>query len=218
MDNCWTNKTLDKCLENKQVFFLGDSNARQYTEYLLKVLQQPKPSGFLWYSYVSSSNISIHWQFHPEWISSGWSPWATHRYEADMFDSFVNSDCNYVIVVSSWAYFTQWTRSAIIERYLLLRQAVDRFHARCPDAPVIIKSPHAREHKDFEARVYSSDFILNELRKIMRDIFADSPGVVYLDIWDMNLAHPAKNSVHMPEPVIEQELAMLWSYVCDCED
>ena len=135
-----------------------------------------------------------------------------------MFDSFVNSDCNYVIVVSSWAHFTQWTRSAIIERYLLLRQAVDRYHARCPDAPVIIKSPHAREHKVFDARVYCSDFILNELRKIMRDIFADVPGVVYLDIWDMNLAHPAKNSVHMPEPVIEQELAMLWSYVCDCED
>ncbi|XP_072044935.1 NXPE family member 3-like, partial [Amphiura filiformis] len=222
--NCWTNSTkVAECLRNKEIRIMGDSNGRQYYNGIIPLLP-PEPADvdvkkaehMHWYT--KTYNISMTFDFHPEGIGNHWFRFGGLHYEVDILDQLINAHCNYVIMVSTWAHFTQWTRSAFVERLRLLREAVDRFVKRCPDAPIIFKSPHPREHKWLQSRLLCSDFMLYQLRKILRKTFADS-GVFYLDVWDMNIAFPAKNSVHMPTTVVDQELFMILSYVCNstCE-
>ncbi|XP_072022038.1 NXPE family member 2-like [Amphiura filiformis] len=219
--NCWNKTSLvAKCLQHKHVYFIGDSNARQYLNILLEMLGQPaaKITNVINVN-LAALNITVHWQFQPEWISSGYAPFYNHEYVADMFDKFTNPTCDYVVVVSTWAHFTQWTRTAFLERLMLLRQAVKRFRARCPLAPVILKSPHPRTHPDLISRYYASDYLLNEMRKLIQKVFAMTD-ILFLDIWDMNMAYPAGNAIHMPTSCVEQELFVILSYVCDsmCEE
>ncbi|XP_072041674.1 NXPE family member 3-like [Amphiura filiformis] len=223
--NCWTDSTkVAQCLRNKKIHIMGDSNGRQYYQFLFLLLptdpiEQPELNKLShMHRYIKTYNISMTFDFHPEGIGSPWMKFSDYHYEVDILDQLVNTDCNYVIIISSWAHFVQWKREGLLERFHLLREAVDRFHHRCPNAPVILKSPHPREHPSFQSRLFSSDFMLNEIRRLLRKIFANS-GAFYLDVWDMNLAHPAVNNVHMPGTIITQELFMILSYVCNslCE-
>ncbi|XP_072045527.1 NXPE family member 4-like [Amphiura filiformis] len=222
--NCWTNSIkVAECLRNKEIYIMGDSNGRQYYNEIIPLLP-PEPADvdvrksehMHWYT--KTYNISMTFDFHPESIASHWLTYGVFHYEVDILDQLVNAECNYVIIISTWAHFTQWTRSAFVERVGLLREAVDRFVKRCPNAPIILKSPHPRDHWSLQSRLLCSDFMLYQLRKILRKIFADS-GVFFLDVWDMNIAFPAENSIHMPTTVVDQELFMILSYVCNstCE-
>ena len=215
---CWSNATqVGECLRNKQVIALGDSNARQWADQLLGLVQgkpQKAGGGAYTHHYVDTYNVSIDFHFHRELLSSVWIPFSEPKNEQDMLDKSNHPECNYIFFVSTWAHFAQWTRKALTERLILLREAVDRFHIRCPDAPVIFKSPHPREHRNTEAKIAGSDFILNELRKLIREIFANT-GILFIDTWDLTLAYPARNTIHMPVSLIQQELAMILAYVCD---
>ncbi|XP_072041675.1 NXPE family member 3-like [Amphiura filiformis] len=218
--NCWTDPAkVAECLRNKEIHIMGDSNGRQYFEYLTALLPSYSSkttdiNGHIMRYISKKYNITIAFDFHPEGLGSRWIYFSEFHYEVDILDQLVTADCNYVIIISSWAHFVQWKREGLLERFHLLREAVDRFHRRCPNAPIIIKSPHPRNHKSLLARVRSGDFALNEIRKLLRQIFANS-GAFYLDVWDMNLAYPAANHVHMPRTVNNQELFMILSYVCN---
>ena len=85
---------------------------------------------------------------------------------------------------------------------------------KCPDVKIVLKGSHARDHESFSSVLYSSDFFLKEIDEINRDAFSGI-GVWYLPIWAMNMAYPTENSIHMPLPVILEELRMFFSYVCD---
>ena len=195
---------------------LGDSNARQYYVSLQRLLGTAEPVSHGFHSHVIAPyNVSLDFQFHPEAIGGrAGLKVSDMQYEVDVIDKLTDPGCNYVIIVSSWAHFTVWQPKALRERFQLLRKAVVRLLTRCPDVPVIFKSAHPREHNYYESKLYSSDFILNEIRKLVREVFVNS-GIMFLDIWDMNLAYPTENAVHMPESVILNELFMILSYVCD---
>ncbi|XP_072022030.1 NXPE family member 3-like [Amphiura filiformis] len=218
--NCWTDPAkVAECLRDKEMHIMGDSNGRQYYNGLIPLLPaEPadvdiQKSGHM-FRYIKTYNISMTFDFHPEGLGSHWLKFSEFHYEVDILDQLVNADCNYIILVSTWAHFPQWTHKAIVERLWLLREAVDRLLQRCPGVPIVFKSPHPRSHPSFLSRLISSDFMLDEIRKLLRKIFA-TRGVFYLDVWDMNLAYPVSNSIHMPSTVINHELFMILSYACN---
>ena len=138
-----------------------------------------------------------------------------YRYFVDILDSIPTYKCvNLAIVLSPWAHFTQWTRDSLKQRLLSLRDAVRKLKARCPKVPIIVKGSHLREHNDDASRYGWSDYLLLQIRLMMKEIFKAESGVWFLDVWDMNLSYPSEKTVHMPVVVIVEELKLALGYLC----
>ena len=216
----WTQvPKLASCLRDKNLILLGASTTRQWflgIHQLLLIPFKPTPEerNFSWRRYHKEFNATIWFSSPPQLIGSLIVHLKEVRYEVDILDGLDDSYCNYILLVSPWAHFTQWVREYYIERTEHLRYALIRFRKRCPDAKIVLKGPHARDHKNFMSGVYASDYILKEIEKINRRVL-HGIGVWFLPIWSMNMASPARNTIHMPMSVIQAELKMFFSYVCE---
>ena len=203
-------------LRNKNVYFLGGSTSHQWFQTLCQLMNVPyidRDPREPFSSYVSSYNTTFHFVSHQISIHEVHPIW-WYRYEVDVLDSLNDSDCNYVIELGPCFHFVQWSRDAYIERLLHTRAAVVRLLARCPNTIIVVKGPHARDIK--EPAVWSimkNNFILYEMNLIMKDVFKQ-PGIEFFNLWDMNLAYPSDNSIHMPiHTQVEEELSMFIQYV-----
>ena len=216
----WRNPDeISQCLQGRHLYILGGSTLRQWVTSLHNMLGvqfiQQKHEKFYMDRFIETIGVNITFRFHPQVVSGYEVDVNDLEYEVDILDGLgMGGDiCNYIVALGPWAHFTQWTRESYIERLLLLRAAVERFRDRCPYVPIVVKGPHPREHYTAESVINSSDYILHQLGALMEEIFRDS-GVWFLDVWEMNLAYPKENNVHMPFEVVEQEVDMFLSYVC----
>ncbi|XP_038073029.1 NXPE family member 1-like [Patiria miniata] len=215
----WTEKAkLTSCLQNRTILLFGDSTTRQWFVHILELMDRKFVArkgepGFFWRRYYEDIDMSITISFPKELVGSATVILDTVYYEHDLIDKLNNTRCNYVIMVSPWAHFSQWTRESYTERTEKLREALIRFRRRCPDAKIVLKGPHARDHNNFDAQIYSSDVILWGIGEINQRLLSGI-GVWFLPIWDMNLAFPVRKTIHMPVTVIHEEVKMFMSYVC----
>ncbi|XP_022093723.1 NXPE family member 3-like [Acanthaster planci] len=215
----WTTRPkLTSCLRNKNLILLGDSTTRQWFLGIHNLLgiefeRTPADRQFNWRRSYRELNTTLAYTAHPQLVGSLAVYLDEVRYEVDVLDGLTDPHCNYIVLVSPWAHFSQWTRASYEERTQRLRAALADFRQRCPAAKVVLKGPHARDHHSYEAAVYSSDVLLKEIEKINRRTLYGI-GIWYLPVWAMNSAHPAPNTVHMPMDVIREELKMFFSYVC----
>ena len=225
----WRNVTrVQQCLRNKKLLLMGDSTTRQWVENLPALLygnhqldlgkladvsKLPRVAS----QYYEAINLSVNFHFHPHAISKmEVSPnvFTKIQYEVEILDAYNHCSDAIGIVISPWAHFVQWTRDSLKQRLQKLKEAVVRFRQRCPDVPIVVKGPHVRDHRSAESRLYSSDYLLQQMGILMKRVFRDT-GVWYMDVWDMNLSYPSRKVIHMPGVVIQQELSMFLSYVCN---
>ena len=204
------------------MYLLGDSTTRQWAFELSVLLnyklsayyQTTHPSWMFQFNhYFDQIQFNVTFQFHPQILGSATIPVDDEMYEVDVLDSLTNEDCNYVVVISPWAHFSQWWKYAYTERLRLLRSSVERLKSRCPDVPVILKSPHVRNHKDKYSHLMNGDYIISQIKRDIETVFKDVD-VFYVNVWDMNLAYPGTKTIHMPMSVVNQELSILLSYLC----
>ena len=216
----WTSRSeIGECIRNKSLFFLGDSTTRQWVVTLLKLLGEQEVERFIagqrCIGYFKEYNFNLTFQFHPQRIGSSSIPVDDEIFEVEILDSLRDPKCNYVVTVSPWAHYAQWWLPAYKERLKLIRKAIQRLKQHCPDAVVIVKSPHVRNDDGVrpESLLMYSDFIFYQMKTIMEEVL-NIDGVYYIDVWNMNLAYPAKKVVHMPDEVVRQELNLFLPHIC----
>ncbi|XP_070574157.1 NXPE family member 4-like [Ptychodera flava] len=231
------------CLKNKNIYFLGDSTIRQLFLALVGSLGYPGEvhipdqkllnlTGFschqdhmrMYYALVrhEKENINMTFRFHGLPITGR----ARYRikepnpdvlFEQHILDNLKTENCNYVILISPWAHYVQWTLVSYSERLTLLRESLLRLKRRCSNTVVIVKGSHQRDHRSTDSHIYASDYILQDMNKLLRDVFHDD-WIVFLDVWDMNLSFLAPwnrpSNVHMPFEVVKEELNFLFSHIC----
>ncbi|XP_033645333.1 NXPE family member 4-like [Asterias rubens] len=212
-------RAVKNCLRHKHVFIHGDSNVRIWYSVLMKKMGLPwehlgkGTTAFIMHDYLKTDDIEMSFYFHPRVVTKRKLTLKTTRYEVDVLDNIPSVSCGkYIIVLCPWGHFTQWTTESYAERTQLLKEAVVRFRERCPDVPIVIKGVHPREHGSLLGRVYASDYTIWKLGVILRNTFRGT-GVFYYDVWQMNLAYGTQN-IHMPLPVINEEINWFLSYVC----
>ncbi|XP_033105485.1 NXPE family member 1-like [Anneissia japonica] len=210
----WTAGQVEKCLRGKRVFFTGDSTTRQWGDELLRILGLKPTTHSRFLTKLHNPIINFQFRFHKYWLGSVKEGVYDGQFESDLLDSLTSSDCEYIVVISPWAHYCQWTRISFTDRLLYIKSAIKRFRARCPDAPVIIKTSHPRYHGFSGIIPLSSDGMLFEVRRMLQEIFSGM-GLHFIDIWAMNLAYPVPNVVHMPREVIYEELQMFFTHVCN---
>ncbi|XP_071945541.1 NXPE family member 1-like [Antedon mediterranea] len=213
----WTKQEITKCIRGKHMILMGDSTTRQWTEQLLNIMGVTKSK------YTTkpntkhirhhSTSMMLDFYFHPYTLGSPTFYYRVGKWEYEILNNLKKKDCNYVIIVSPWAHYIQWTKDSYTERLHLLREALVRFMKRCPNAKIVVKTSHPRNHPSTNSLLYASDKIVYNIYKLFVSIFSGL-GIHIIDIWDMNLSYPSMNTIHMPSPVIHQELFLMFSHIC----
>ncbi|XP_033115216.1 NXPE family member 1-like isoform X2 [Anneissia japonica] len=213
----WTGPEISRCIKGKEIIFMGDSTTEQWCKGMLNLM---KVSNNNYTRKLSTKHITHHsnimnfdFYFHPYSFGSRTHRYRVGKWEYEVLDNLNFSACNYVIMVSPWAHYTQWVKESLLERLHLLRETLIRFRKRCPNAHVLMKSPHPRNHQKGGENVYVSEKMLFDIYELYHEIFSGL-GIHIIDIWDMNLAYPHANTIHMPMAVVYQELFMMFSHVC----
>ena len=211
---------LRQCLQNKHLVLHGDSTTRQWfsnLEGMIGIRGVRPPNDVYCCNMVrvyKELNATMWFQIHPHVLASRAVKVEDTMFEVDFLDGLDDPACNYIVVLSPWAHFAQWIWDTYVKRTQLIREAILRLQKRCPDVPIVIKGPHARNHKTSSAIIYGNDYIIWQIGKINQEILAGI-GVWFLPVWDINLAYPLSNTVHMPNEVVHEELKMFLSFVCE---
>ncbi|XP_033631270.1 NXPE family member 3-like isoform X2 [Asterias rubens] len=208
-----------KCVSNRNVVLLGDSTTRAWFHIIHSMLgvrgqRQADDVSCCYFNRVYKPlNATMVYSIHPHVLASYGVYLKDVRFEVDVLDGLRDPTCNYIVVVSPWAHFSQWTRESYIERTTLLREAIIRLRRRCPDVPIVVKGPHPREHSTYVSVIFANDYLLRQIGLINQELFGGI-GVWFLPVWDMNMAHPHDNVVHMPQSIVREEIKMFFSFVC----
>nr|XP_002741283.1 PREDICTED: NXPE family member 2-like [Saccoglossus kowalevskii] len=123
-------KEVQKCLQDKDVYFVGDSTTRQWYQQMLDIAGYPiNATDDNWRKRVNTIpgdyNVSgedaydmmvtdlknnINFTFHHHALSlHGFVPISRFPFSIDVLDQLTAPKCNYVIVISLWAHFDSWT-------------------------------------------------------------------------------------------------------------
>ncbi|RXN12470.1 NXPE family member 3-like protein [Labeo rohita] len=86
-----------------------------------------------------------------------------------------------------------------VHKVAKIRQSVVSLLSRAPETTVIIKSGNTAGIK---------------LDTVMREMFRDIDGVIFLDVWQMTSCHYLVENIHPGPVIIANEIDMLLSYIC----
>ncbi|XP_038050055.1 NXPE family member 4-like [Patiria miniata] len=206
-----------RCLRGKEVYFLGDTTARQWFEAFqesigLKFFLRNDDAHYRFLRHHPSLNLSVLYQARPLLTTSSKVPFEEVQFEVDVLDSLKNPKCNYIIFLSLWS-DTNWDRPSFTKRLNLTKEAIERLTVRCPEARVVVRSPHPVAHGTFETSAYADNILLFGIKDLMTETFRNTQAS-FLDVWDMSLAYPSPNKRDMPHEVTQQGVNLFMSYVC----
>ena len=133
------------------------------------------------------------------------------RYVANEVDGLAGGP-DTVVVFSIWAHFTSFPIEVYIRRMRHIRQALVRLLDRGPGTLVIIRSANFVA-MDQTTSKHSSDWFSLQIDTVLRTMFKGL-GVVFVDAWEMTLAHHSPHNIHPPPPIIKNMVDLILSHVC----
>ncbi|XP_077108596.1 NXPE family member 4-like [Ranitomeya variabilis] len=205
------------CLNDKMIFFMGDSTVRQWFTYLVHTFKGLKTFDLhragmdtLMVAVDQKRNINLQWKKHSH-------PIVASRIYMVKDDAYVHEQIdrlaggsNYVIVICLGQHFRPFPVQLFIRRVILVQKSLIRLFLRSPDTKVIIKTENTR-NDDLNSERFS-DFHGYIHNLILKDVFRNLP-VAVVDAWDMTVAHNT-HDVHPPEHIVKSQIDLLLTYIC----
>ncbi|XP_036394090.1 NXPE family member 3-like [Megalops cyprinoides] len=203
-----------KCLQDRQIYMMGDSTMRQWFHYLEKAvptmkslnLHSQEQAGPLMAVDVGN-NIVLRWRAHGPPLRSRKSPMADLHYISNEIDDLAGGPRT-VIVLNLWAHFTTFPLEFYARRVARIRQSVLALLKRAPETIVIIKSANT-SYKD----VIGSDWLAWQLDTLLRTAF-QGINVAFIDVWQMTSCHYSPDAIHPNPTIIRNEIDIVLSFVC----
>ncbi|KAK2869832.1 hypothetical protein Q8A67_024224 [Cirrhinus molitorella] len=207
---------MGNCLKNKIVYLLGDSTTRQWFEYLERNvpglrrmdLHTPRTGGPLM-AVELKNNIIVHWKPHGVPLRFTKMLITDLHYIPNDIDEIAGGP-HAVVVFTIFAHLVFHPVTFYIHEVAKIRQSVVALLSRAPQTTVIIKSGNTAGLKN----IYQSDWYAMQLNTVMREMFSDIDGVIYLDVWQMTSCHYLRENVHPGPVIVANEVKMMLSYVC----
>ncbi|XP_051971132.1 NXPE family member 3-like isoform X2 [Xyrauchen texanus] len=207
---------MGNCLKSKTVYLMGDSTERQWFEYLEQKLPGLKRLdlhtsriGGPLMAVELQNNIIVHWRFHGVPLKFSKLPIADLHYISNDIDEIAGGR-HAVIVFTIFAHRVLHPLTFYVHEVAKIRQSVVALLSRAPDTTVIIKSGNTAGLKN----IFQSDWYALQLNTVMREMFRNIYGVVYLDVWQMTSCHYLPENIHPGHVIIANEVDMLLSYIC----
>ena len=203
------------CLQNKLVFFLGDSTVRQFFfEFAVNVLHLPvigENKDVSWhYPKIAHSalrlgrNISLYYRAHgPPLFNVG--PPHTKPYISDSIVDLPVGGKDVYVVLNIGVHFLHFHPNYYLNRLKGIKSAILKHQERFPETNFIVRGLNVIES--------SKEWCVYRLEVLLRSIFTGMKNVVYLDLWDLTTIWILK-LYHPEETVLRQEAAHMLSYIC----
>uniref|UniRef100_A0A3Q2XHE6 Neurexophilin and PC-esterase domain family, member 3 n=1 Tax=Hippocampus comes TaxID=109280 RepID=A0A3Q2XHE6_HIPCM len=187
---------ITQCLTNKLVYMYGDSTLRQWFKYLLTNIpleKVQKPGPFM--AVDVTHNILLNYRFHglplrimPVMINE-------LRYIANELDGLTGGP-NTVVTLGIWAHFSTFPVEVYIQRIRHIRKAVVRLLDRSPEIVVVVRTANPQALNEVES-LFKSDWVTLQQDIVLRAMFKGI-NVMWVDAWQMCLAHREPHDVHPP--------------------
>ncbi|KAF4096064.1 hypothetical protein G5714_023667 [Onychostoma macrolepis] len=207
---------MGNCLKNKIVYLLGDSTTRQWFEFLERSVPGLKrmdlhtpPIGGPLMAVELKNNIIVHWRIHGVPLRFSKMLITDLHYIANDIDEIAGGP-HAVVVFTIAAHLVFHPVTFYIHEVAKIRQSVVALLSRAPQTTVVIKSGNTAGVKN----IFQSDWYAMQLNTVMREMFRDIDGVIYLDVWQMTSCHYLQENVHPGPVIIANEVKMFLSYVC----
>ena len=201
-----------KLLQNKTVYFLGDSTLRQWFLYLRDMLGRnvclTKLEMADWFAREPTNNISLVYAFHGLPVRGRHNTAVKLHYIANRL-MVLPGGRNVVICIAIWAHFTANTLEFYHQRLLTIKKGLDRYITKHPTTKVFIKSANTRE----KGNIIFSNWYAWECDKLMRQVMSSIPGVTIIDVWDMTIGHNSGYRVHPEIEIVRNEVEMMLSFL-----
>ncbi|XP_065151078.2 NXPE family member 3-like [Paramisgurnus dabryanus] len=206
---------MTNCLKQKILYLNGDSTTRQWFEFFQSKVPDLKTINL----HVDSkngplmavelkNNIIIHWRPHGLPLQFRKMPAADVHYLSNEID-YITGGPHVVLVFTIFAHLDFHPMTFFINKVARVRQAVIELLKRAPQTTVIIKSGNTGYKNEF-----LSDWYSMQLNTVMKEMFSDVKGVIYLDVWQMTSCHYAHEFIHPTGIIIANEIDLLLSYIC----
>ncbi|XP_071965539.1 NXPE family member 4-like [Antedon mediterranea] len=115
----WSPSEIRRCVRGKHLVLMGDSTTRQWGEVLLKTLELSTKHVHFQHITERSDTLNLTFYFHPFMLGSSKNDLTKLTFDVDILNGLVG--CDYYIVISPWAHYTQWARDSYKERLQLLK-------------------------------------------------------------------------------------------------
>uniref|UniRef100_A0A3Q2Z2G0 Neurexophilin and PC-esterase domain family, member 3 n=2 Tax=Hippocampus comes TaxID=109280 RepID=A0A3Q2Z2G0_HIPCM len=209
---------ITQCLTNKLVYMYGDSTMRQWFEYFLTVLpglknitlEKPKKQGPFMAVDVTH-NILLNYRFHGPPVRIQPVMISELRYIANELDGLTGGP-NTVVTLGIWAHFSTFPVEVYIQRIRHIRKAVVRLLDRSPETVVVVRTANPQALKR-DVSLYKSDWLMLQQDIVLRAMFKGI-NVMWVDAWQMCLAHREPHDLHPPRPIVKTMVDMMLSYIC----
>uniref|UniRef100_A0A672LLH6 NXPE family member 3-like n=1 Tax=Sinocyclocheilus grahami TaxID=75366 RepID=A0A672LLH6_SINGR len=202
---------MGNCLKNKIVYLMGDSTTRQWFEFLERNVPGIKrmdlhtpPSGGPLMAVELKYNIIIHWRPHGVPLRFSKMPITDLHYISNDIDEIAGGP-HAVVVFTFFAHLVFHPITFYVYEVAKIRQSVVALLSRAPETTVIIKSGNTAGQK--------VDWLMLQLDTVMREMFRDIDGVIFLDVWQMTSCHYLREHIHPRPVIIANEVNMFLSYV-----
>ncbi|XP_056434287.1 NXPE family member 3-like isoform X2 [Gadus chalcogrammus] len=208
-------KSITQCLTGKVMNMYGDSTMRQWFEYLRAFVPEFNLRSTSWTGPLMAvdcqHNILLNYRSHNVPIGFPTIIASELRYVANELDRLPGGP-NTVVALSLWAHFSPYPVEVYIRRMRHIRRALERLLVRGPGTLVIIRSPNLRA-LDKEYSLNHSDWFSLQLGRVLRNMFMGL-AVVFVDAWEMTLAHHSPHNIHPPPDIIKNTINLVLTQVC----
>ncbi|XP_070537145.1 NXPE family member 3-like [Ptychodera flava] len=200
----WTPEQRFKCASDKLFFFIGDSTIMQFTKEVFGKLD------------IIGGRVNFQKHFLALRMGGGARSVTNIMFGSDFIDRINSSVCVSQITVVAFNFsfhYGLWSVRAYLSIVNQFKLSLLRLFERCPDTIAILKLAHPRDNTDVPQNVHSGNYLYYDMNRMLRRVLGGI-GVHFLDVWDMVLAHPDDNEVHVKSHIIIQQADMMLSYVC----
>ncbi|XP_078492189.1 NXPE family member 3-like [Ciona intestinalis] len=199
------------CCRNRVVYFLGDSTARQYFQFVTglrklklfrpdskKVWQQPKVA------FDDEFNATFYYRAHGPPLQNPGPP-SSRPYISDVLDELCGGPNVYVLITIS-IHLYYYEPSVFIHRVIGIRDALKRLATRHPGTKVIIKGNNVLASPQ--------EWLGLRYDTIMSKVFKNIDSVIFLRLWDITSVWPL-NDYHPGGPTLAEEILYTFKFFCD---
>lgn len=206
--------TINNCLRNKVIYFLGDQTIHQFFEYVASELNliEKSDDGNIWHKpkvahqrpSESGQNLTIYYRAHGlPFLSSG--PPHTFPYISDIIENLQVGGKDVYVIMALGYDFLNYDPSTYVNRLVKVRKSIENHHKKFPETKFIIKGMHVVEQP--------YEWLLLRLELISREAFVDLNNVVYANMWDFSNIWSPK-TVQPEKKILQDQQKIIFGYVC----
>ena len=202
----------NSCLNNKAIFFFGDSTIRQFF-YLIadnfflktngpdnsKIWQQPRIA----YD-TMGRNITLYYRAHGPPLRNPGPPY-TRPYISDSIVGLPVGGKKVYVVFNIGAHLFFYEPNVYLHRLKGIKEAILKHHKQYPETKFLLRGLNVIE--------WAGEWNVYRLEIILRNTFKSTKNVIFLNLWDLTTVWPLFD-YHPKDHVLREEAILMLNYIC----